>query len=268
MESRTPLQAAALSGSIQIATMLLNAGATVNKPSARSFIRTALQCAAGGNCAEMVLLLLANGADSNACATLYEDSSTALGYALSRWSINIDILSALINAGADVNNIAHPRSTHPVRQAASKGNVEAVQLLLEAACINSTSDDKHTALQAATGTRNIDLIKTLIGAGADVNAPAGPERGRTALQQAVEHGDIEISRFLSAHDADVNAPAGHSHGITALQGAMMNGHLKIVLMLLQAGAQVNACKHGRENGFGCCCGAWPLGYCTSAAEER
>ncbi|KAL2054392.1 hypothetical protein ABVK25_005140 [Lepraria finkii] len=241
LESRTPLQAAALSGSIQIATMLLNAGAIVNKPSARSFIGTALQCAAGGNCAEMVLLLLANGADPNACATLCEHSSTALGYALSRCSINIDILSALINAGADVNNIAHPRSAHPVRQAASKGNVEAVQLLLEAgACINSTSEDKRTALQAATGTRNIDLIKTLIGAGADVNAPAGPERGRTALQQAVEHGDIEISRFLLAHDADVNAPAGHSHGITALQGAMMNGHLKIVLMLLQAGAQVNA----------------------------
>ena len=241
LESGTPLQAAALSGSIQIATMLLNAGATVNKPSARSCLRTALECAVHGNCAEIVLLLLANGADPNTCANVYEKSSTALGYALSRWSINIDILSALINAGADVNKMARPGSAHPVRQAAAKSNAEAVQLLLEAgACINSTSEDKCTALQAASGTRNIDLIKILIGAGADVNAPAGPERGRTALQQAVEHGDIEISRLLLAHGADVNAPAAHSRGITALQGAMMNGHLKIVLMLLQAGAQVNA----------------------------
>ena len=241
LESGTPLQAAALSGSIQIATVLLNAGATVDKPSAGSCLRTALQCAVHGNCAEMVLLLLANGADPNACATVCKHSSTALGYALSRWSINIDILSALINAGADVNKIARPRSAHPVRQAAAKSNAEAVQLLLEAgACINLTSEDKCTALQAASGTRNIDLIKILIGAGADVNAPAGPERGRTALQQAVEHGDIKISRLLLAHGADVNAPAGYSRGITALQGAMMNGHLKIVLMLLQAGAQVNA----------------------------
>lgn len=170
--------------------------------------------------------------------------------------INIYIVIALIDAGADVNKINYLNQGHlvvsfvPLVHAATRGNLEIVQLLLKAgASIDLRSKDGEkdgeTALQAAIQTRKFDLVQTLIDAGANINAPAGnaPARSwqpRTALQRAAEQSNLQIVELLLSHGADVNAPAGHPYGITALQGAMLKGNLKIVLMLLKAGARINA----------------------------
>ena len=240
----TAMHAAALKGDMVIARLLLDAKARFGTPAHQRFSRTVLQCAVQGNCTMLVHTLIAEGADPNArAAESFKSyfSLTALEVAFARGSINIDIVSALISAGADVNKIARWENSYPLRLAALKRNVEAVKLLLQAgACIDLMSKDKKTALQAAVLRRNTDLIQILLDAGADVNTPAGPEYGATALQSAAQLGPTEIVRLLLARGADVNAPAGHSHSTTALQGATMNGHLKIVLMLLKAGAQVSA----------------------------
>lgn len=245
-DTMTAIQVAAVEERIQIARRLLDAGADFSTPSNRPL---ALQYAVKSNCTELVQLLLAKGADPNAYAAAHKYSKTALEEAMRGFSVNVDIVKALIDAGADANNMNRPDAARPLVRAAAEGNVQVVHLLLKAgACTHSTSEDKETALQAAVGSRNVDLIQILIDAGADVNAPAGPMRGRTALQIAAEESNIQIVKLLLSHGADVNAPAGHSHGITALQGAMMHGNLKIVLMLLKAEAQVNtppASKEGR-----------------------
>lgn len=172
---------------------------------------------------------------------LTEHPTTALQHALSGRYININIVSALIEAGADANEIARPHGIRPLRHAAAKGSVEAVQILLNAgACTILTSEDKDTALQAAVATQNADLIQILLDSGADVNAPAGTVYRRTALQAAAEDRNTKILELLLSHGADVNAPAGRPDGITALQGAAMAGRLKNVLILLKAGAQINA----------------------------
>jgi ankyrin repeat protein len=63
---------------------------------------------------------------------------------------------------------------------------------------------------------NIDLIRFLLKAGANVNIPAGNYFGRTALQEAIKVGDLDLIRFLLENYADVNSPASHAYGITAL----------------------------------------------------
>ena len=237
----TALEAAASIGSIPITRILLDAAAELDDHAHQLASRTALHMAVRRNSIELVQLLLTKGANPNAHSENISIPSTALEEALSRWSINIDIISILLDAGADANKIARPRAHHPLRQAAANGCVEAVRMLLKAgARPDFTSEDKETVLQAAVESRNVDLIQILINAGADINAPAGPIRGRTALQRAAELGDTKMVKFLLSHNADLNAPAAHSYGITALQGAVIGGHLKIVLMLLKAGAEINA----------------------------
>ena len=244
----TALEAVASIGSIPIAEILLDAGAILDDDTQGLSFHRPLHWAVSSNSTKLVQLLLDKGANPNAQAKIDRRPSTVLEEALSGWPINIDIVSTLLEAGADANKIAHPRC-NPLRQAATQGSVEAVQLLLKAgARPDLILEDQETALQAAVKSRNIDLVEILIAAGADINAPAGPILGRTALQEATEMGDITMVKCFLSHDADVNAPAAKSHGITALQGAVISGHLKITLMLLQAGAKINAPAanfHGR-----------------------
>ena len=237
----TALEAAASMGSKPITKFLLDAGAELDDDAHQLGSQNSLHRAVASNSTELVQLLLSRGANPNTHSENISESSTALEEALSRCFINVDMISILLDAGADANRVVHPCAHRPLRQAAARGCLEAVHMLLKAgARSNLTSEDKVTVLQAAVASRNVDLIKVLIDAGADINAPAGPVRGRTALQTAAELGDIHIVKFLLSHNADLNAPAAHSYGVTALQGAVIGGFLKIVLMLLKAGAEINA----------------------------
>jgi ankyrin repeat protein len=222
----TPLEAAAGRGLVKIATMLLNAGAQVNSHTVGSEF-TALGYALRFSRAEMVRLLLDHGADLNACIP-NKSPSTPLGVALRGFDINLEIVSALIDAGADFNG------TPSIQLAATAGNIQAVQLLLKAGA------DESAALQDAIKTRDVDLIKFLIEVGADVNAPASPRRGRTALQEAIRIHDINLIKFLIEAGADVNAPASQIWGRTALQEAIRIHDINLIKFLIEAGADVNA----------------------------
>ena len=254
--------------------VILNAGADVNAPPSPCKGVSTLEAAITNNCSELVQYLILWGIDPN----LYADSNSSILAAVLKESADILLMlikagsdinmvcksgkalhegktaleaatsigsvpmtRILLDAGADANKIACPHAPYPLRQAAAEGRVEVVNLLLHAgAQVNLTSEDKKTALQAAVSSQNLDLIQTLMNAGADINSPPGPKHGRTALQKAAEHGDVNIVKFFLSHDADVNAPAADSYGITALQGAAAGGHLKVVLILLKAGADINA----------------------------
>ena len=97
-----------------------------------------------------------------------------------------------------------------------------------------------TALALAAKSQSVEMIKLLLGYGANVNHPAAMGSERTALQQAAETGNFEITKLLLDYEADVNAAPARSNGGTALQFAARGGFLRITLLLLQAGADVNA----------------------------
>ena len=122
-------------------------------------------------------------------------------------SARVDVMNALILAGADVN--------------AADGNGETP--LTTAAC-NSVSG-------------YVDAIRALITAGANVNVRT--EAGKAALMRASENGGIDAVRALIAAGADVNAKDGLSW--TPLHFAVSRApNPQVIRALLNAGADRRA----------------------------
>lgn len=92
------------------------------------------------------------------------------------------------------------------------------------------------ALHAAVRSANLEDVKRLVAAGADVNAPDA--LGSTPLLMAAWSGNTEIASFLVAHGADVNALQPQTHS-TALEYAVLTGRTAMVQLLLQAGARID-----------------------------
>ncbi|KAH9217664.1 ankyrin repeat-containing domain protein [Leptodontidium sp. 2 PMI_412] len=168
---------------------------------------------------------------------------------------NVHLVRLMLSCGADVNA---PTGTTlengtPLQIACSRNNFELVRLLLVAGAeINAPPDcSASTAFQAACHAvaeyssfqlTSCDIVKYMVGKGADINAPAARRFGRTALQLAVSalNPSLELVEYLLGQDANVHAPAGPMQGITALQGAAIQGHLYLVKMLLDKGADPSA----------------------------
>ncbi|KAK4172309.1 hypothetical protein QBC36DRAFT_294484 [Triangularia setosa] len=130
-----------------------------------------------------------------------------------------------------------------IRASASEGDIEAVEIFLEAR--GYSMHGINSALQAASRGGHLQVVDRLLSAGADVNAAAADEYGRTALQAASQGGHLQVVDRLLSAGADVNAAAGFD-GRTALQAASQGGHLQVVDRLLSTGADVNAAaaRHG------------------------
>jgi len=101
--------------------------------------------------------------------------------------------------------------------------------------VNLAAPDGKTALMLAAGSARADLVRSLLGAGADVNAINA--RGGTALMYAATRGDPETVNVLLSHGAAVNARA--ENGWTAVTLASATGQAVIVRQLLEAGADAN-----------------------------
>ena len=97
-------------------------------------------------------------------------------------------------------------------------------------------------VQAAAAAENSPILMDLLNRGGDINAPAAVNFGRTALQSAclLEGGpNLTLVQDLLARGADVNAPAGYKNGVTALQAAAMAGHIDVAKMLIENGARLD-----------------------------
>jgi ankyrin repeat protein len=101
--------------------------------------------------------------------------------------------------------------------------------------------EKPTLADAAEQ-RNRALIRTLLDAGADVNA--AQVDGMTALHWAVYNDDAETAGLLVRSGANVNA--WNRYGVPPLSLACTNGNADLVKLLLDAGADANASLQGGE----------------------
>ena len=94
--------------------------------------------------------------------------------------------------------------------------------------------DKNDELLEAIMDGDIERAKSLIDAGADVNAR--DIDGWTPLMYAALNGHTEIVELLIESGADVNAE--DNNGQTVLMFATRGGHTEIVEILIKAGADV------------------------------
>jgi ankyrin repeat protein len=155
-----------------------------------------------------------------------------------------DITEMLLAAGADVNAANHPKYGSPLSAAIRRKDTHLARKLLAAGAavnainlMNTSFHFQHTTtvLPAAVAWGYYPLIRDIISAGADVNAPEG-ERGKTALTVAVERGDAVTIQLLIDAGADVNASAATLLGHTALEAAVQNNDIDMVHYLLGIGA--------------------------------
>lgn len=261
----TPLQYAAVVGSLDAMNLLVEAGADVNGQN--DFGATALLWSATD--LAKVKLLVGHGADVNAAskrgrtplliAAMSDGSAEVIRYLLDHGADakaadflkttalraatlgnDTNTIRMLIDAGVDVNAADLPGITPLMMAAGWNGNLDAVKLLLaNGAKVNAVSrpvmglPSKNgpsefgslTALLMAAPFGPPELIKTLLDAGADVNAR--DVRGMTPLMLAVstDRQDAAVIQMLLEHGADltIKSKLGETAGDWASRFALPAG---------------------------------------------
>ena len=185
--------------------------------------RTALMIAARAADAEVVVQLLAAGADANA-VTL--NGGTPLMFAV--LGGDETIVALLLDAGARHEAQAKLGWT-ALALAAVKGYVQVVDVLLDAGADQRICDAYGwTPLMRAVDIGRLEVARMLLDApGVDLSAQQ--ESGATALHIAAATGDDDIVQLLVERGADRSMT--DSHGNTPAAIATASGHVKIAKYL-------------------------------------
>ncbi|PGH18271.1 hypothetical protein AJ79_00610 [Helicocarpus griseus UAMH5409] len=118
-----------------------------------------------------------------------------------------EIIPVLVANGADVNAADNSGRTALI-EASAGGHENCVRVLLSHGA-NSWGADKggRTALASAAFGGYINIIQRLLDDGVDPNGPGKGILGLSVLEEAVSAGHVELARFLVDRGADVNESA-------------------------------------------------------------
>jgi ankyrin repeat protein len=256
-----PLLIAALIENKEIAQLLLDRGAEVNK--ANKYGNTALHFAAQDGRNELLSMLIERGANVNAKDGF---GNTVLYYAfknkqfiaietLIKNGANInrerqdvetplcdaaykgykEIVHMLLDKGAEVDK-ARKDGVTPLLSAARNGHKEIVQMLLnKGAEVNKVNKDGVTPLFIAAKNGHEEIVQLLLDKGADIDKER--KDGSTPLIAAAKNGHKEIAKLLLKKK--IEASKLNEDGISPLLDAALNGDAKIVELLLEMGENVN-----------------------------
>jgi uncharacterized protein len=243
-DGTTALHWAAFNDDLEVAKLLLAAGANV-KATTRIGAITPLFLACKNGSAPMIELLLKGGADLNSAT---ETGTTALMMAASAG--NPEALKVLIAHGANVNarDLAHGQT--PLIFAASLNRAEAIRMLMASGAdpsITSKVIKTERVRFNADGVPATDESPTPVKE--EAKAPSQQKQGRgergaatmggqTALLYAARDGQIDAARALVEGGANVNQ-ANPEEKTTPLVMAIINGHFDLAKMLLDRGADPN-----------------------------
>ena len=146
----------------------------------------------------------------------------------------------LTERGGAVNAKNGEAGFTPLHVAAEYKHVEVMKYLLgHGADVNARNNFETTPLNQAAWQawhQDADVAAALLTAGAD--ASARDNQGFTPLMTAADYGHLAFVQALIEHGVDVNARM--ARGATALYQACITGHLEIVQLLIDHGADVNA----------------------------
>lgn len=215
---------------------------------------TALMTASAYGSLDAMKMLIAAGADVNA---KNDFDATALMWC----GAEPAKAKLLLDSGASVKAVSRAGRTPLLIIAAESGSSEVVKMLLaRGADPNAADKAGFTPLMMAAQANDLESVKSLVAAGADVNPKPSGERPEAAaangfylapLSWAAASGNVEMVRLLLAKGANVNARGMKDGGsvkngpiqlgqYTALLVASVYGPYEVVKALLDAGADVNA----------------------------
>jgi len=231
------LLAAAKSGDVKAAAKLLKQGADPNARVPGTWINyTPLLQAVSENRFEVTKLLLDRGADP-----YLEDENHDAAIIFAAKPSHEKILRLLLEHGVPIdskNSEGLTPAERLVRSSDSSGDLEL--LLLLGADPNQKTSSGRRLLHEAVPIRNIEAMRVLLAAGADINGRDG--EGKTPLIFAGDYSfeNLPVVKVLVEAGAEINAR--DSDGGTALLYAI--GYLeKIDAYLLEHGADVNFASH-------------------------
>lgn len=231
-----PLIEAAYEGNTVQVQSLIEEGVDVNEKDASG--RTALMIAANRGHTYVVQLLLERGADISATDN---KGQTAMQAAESRGFERIVSMLRKYSAASSQpeQSSALKSQTVPrlsLHRAVDESDFAALKSLIDAgADVNARSSDEWTPLMLATIKGHTQMVEALLKNGADSNARN--RKGWTALMFAVSMSDADTMRILLGAGANINAR--DKEGKTALMQAANENNRDSVRVLLGEGADVN-----------------------------
>jgi ankyrin repeat protein/L-ascorbate metabolism protein UlaG (beta-lactamase superfamily) len=264
-----PLHTAAEQGNVEMARLLLDAGADIDGYDSDE--STPLDVAALRRHREMVSFLIQRGADVNR-----RDKNLACPISFAAFGGDSTIVRMLVDAGSDLNfrstqgttllhaaglrgnlwlmdliarrdgeiDVRTPAGETPLYWAARGGQTAAVKHLIELGANPALPDTfGRTPLDNAVMGNQVEVVRVLLEKGVDLDQT--DRNGETALIMAAVMGREEPAALLIARGADVNRAS--TNGNTALSGAVQRGNRSIAQALLEAGAKVDVidARNGR-----------------------
>lgn len=228
------LQRAAVKGDASAIANLVKDGVDINARLDKGW--TALHIAAAGNFPDFVDGLLQCAADWQMSI---EDGSTALHMAAANG--HHKVVEVLLRHATRANVKRSSDGLQPLHIAAGRGREDVLRVLIDAYAqcgmdIDSIANYGETALESACHGGNIECVKMLVSAGANVNAIVD-DRGRTPLMNAATTDKDQVARVLL--DAGAEIDCIHDTGITAVEIAAFSGSLNILRVLISEGANLD-----------------------------
>jgi ankyrin repeat protein len=246
----SPIQFAASFNIVEAVKLLIDAGANVNDENVNN--ETVLHAACASGAIRVVNVLLEAGANPNTVSKDETPLITAI------YEKHVDIVKALIAAGADVN-YTRGRSSSVMDVANTVGNQQIIAMMEDAGAqlslsleiqkspiltavakgqlfhvfencrpsANTTAREKEAALMLAVQTSQRDIVKFLLSH--RVN-PCCEHDGSIPIISACIFGDAQIASDLIDAGADIAARAGN--GMSTMEIALKKQHRDIVALLM------------------------------------
>ncbi|KAF6261824.1 ankyrin repeat-containing domain protein [Scenedesmus sp. NREL 46B-D3] len=218
VHGETPLTTAAITGAFEIAELLLQHGADLNLPRTLDAARP-IDIAVCMGQLEIARLLLEHGAEVKQGPLLVENTSAGAGGAkLPEQHPEMILLTTL-------------RNEHPVK-------ARVVQLLLQrgAPLEEVWEPTGETALSMAVAAGDVEVVRLLVAAGADLDACRAKEPLWPPLAVAAFEGKLEILQILLDAGADYTSYINEQSGYDMVQAAASCGQFEAVVKLVEAGA--------------------------------
>ncbi|HPE77727.1 MAG TPA: ankyrin repeat domain-containing protein [Draconibacterium sp.] len=132
--------------------------------------------------------------------------------------------------------------TDNLLDACERNDIElAKTLIANGADVNMPGYEKNTPLQIALENKHFQIAELLILNGADVNIVGFS--GKTPLHIVAERGYLEIAKLLVTHSVDINVKDSYKR--TPLYNALENNHFQIAELLILNGADVNSSVYSK-----------------------
>jgi ankyrin repeat protein len=239
-DGATALHWAVYRDEVAMVERLLKAGARTHV--ANSFGATPLSLAAENGSATIVQRLLEAGADAN---ERMGNSDTVLMMAARTG--NVATMKLLLDRGADVNAAENARGTTALMWAAAQRHPAAVQLLVDygadvSAVSNPAWQERPVSYAKASDPRPSRKRGLFVNQVGPRNMRDSRGGGFTALAYAARGNDLDSVKVLLAAGADVNQVT--NYGWSPLLVATQNRYYQLASYLLDHGADPNVVNKG------------------------